>query len=77
MALYGVALLAQGGQDKARKWFDSACSAREKTRHYKADDKFAFALCDLGAGRKESGVSAIQKLSNEYRQMRGLLSDGK
>ena len=72
MALYGVALLAQGSNEAAIECFESAWLKTEN-RDYKADDELAFALCELGAGRTESGVSAIQKLSNEYRQMRGLL----
>ena len=73
LALYGVALLAEGSQEKAREIFESASSGRDPERHYKADDKLALALCDLGARRTELGVSTIRTLSIEYRQMRGLL----
>ena len=75
LALYGVALLAQGSQEKAREIFESANSARDSGRRYKADDELAFALCELGAGQTKSGVSKIEKLSNEYPQMRGLFSE--
>jgi len=74
-ALHGVALLAQGSQDEARKSFESGFTARSAKREYKADDELAFALCELGSGRTKSGISNIQENSNKYRQMRGLLSE--
>lgn len=73
LALHGVALLAQGNQKAALESFESASAARNTNRIYKADDELAFAMCELGAGQAEVGVSRIQKFSNQYRQMGGLL----
>ncbi len=75
LALYGVALLAQGSREKAREIFESTSSARDSGRSYKADDELAFALCELGASQQKSGVSTINKLSKKYRLMRGLLAE--
>ena len=75
LALYGVALLAQGSREEARRTFESASSARDSDRHYKADDELAFALCKLGAGQQGPSVSAIEKLSKDYQTMKGLLSE--
>ena len=73
LALYGVALLAQGSREEAQRTFDSALSARDEDRSYKVDDELAFALCELGDGQRESGASTIQRLSEEHRPMKGLL----
>ena len=74
-ALYGVACLAQGNEKQALDTFKSASGARHLDRNYKADDELAFALCELGFGQTESGVSSIQTLSTRYWYMKGLLAE--
>ena len=76
-ALHGMALLTQGHHKEAQETFESASPERHPGRSYKADDKLAFALCKLGAGQTKLGVSKIQKLADEYPQMRGLLLETK
>ena len=75
LALLGVALLAQGRREEAVETFEAASSGRHAGRSYKPDDALAFALCELGAGRLESGVSTIRELSRTYRPMKGLLRE--
>ena len=71
LALYGVALLTRGRKEEAQEEFKSAM--RDPGRHYKVEDELAFALCELGAGGAESGVSSIQYLVNEHSNMKGLM----
>ena len=75
LALNGVALLAKENLEEARRIFESANPARHPGRSYKADDEFAFALCELGAGQQESATSMIKDLATKYRRMKGLLSE--
>ena len=75
LALYGVALLAQGQNEQALVEFNSGCNARNPNRAYKADDELAFALCKLGAGKSAASALEIQSLCEQYRHMKGLLAE--
>lgn len=75
MALLGVAFLINGNSQEARETFEEASVSRHTGRHYKMDDELAFALCHLGTGKGELGLSIITRLCNESGFMRGLLAE--
>ena len=73
LALQGVALLSHGASGEGYATFESAWNNKVPNRNYRADDEFAFALCEMGVGQWSSGLSKIEALSKRYRAMRGLL----
>ncbi len=72
LAVYGIALQAEGRKDEAAAAFQSAVNARHQDRIYSVEDQFAYALCEIGNGEVEAGKSTIEKLAVRYPETQGL-----